>query len=112
MNNGVPDDPWAKLNSQIARTDANWNRLNAKMDKVLKKTDDLRTSINGIRLTEEDKNDLRLWSWFNSLSLRSVSIICFTFVAVVFMVSFTLSAKYSFGISIHNMVQEELNKQR
>jgi hypothetical protein len=112
MNNGVPDDPWAKLNSQIARTNASWDELNVKLDEAIEKANNLKTSVNGFYLTEEDKKDLRLWPWLNSLSTTSVTIICAVFILLVWIVSFTIMAKSMLNISIHNMVQEDLNKQR
>lgn len=110
MNNGVPDDPWAKLNSQIAKTDESWNRLNTKMDTLIEKADELHKTTSNFRFSYENEDRDANRSWFDSLSLIAVAIICTTFIAIVFMVGFTLTAKYSLDAAIHSMVNEDLNK--
>jgi hypothetical protein len=89
-SNGVPDDPWARINS--------------KLDEALEKTN------NSLPFTKEEKNVIRLWPWLNSLSLIAVAISCFSFVALVFIITLIISAQYSMDIVIHNIVQEDLNK--
>jgi hypothetical protein len=95
-SNGVPDDPWARINS--------------KLDEALEKTNNLHVAINSLPFTKEEKNVIRLWPWLNSLSLIAVAISCFSFVALVFIITLIISAQYSMDIVIHNIVQEDLNK--